>query len=81
MSSESNNFGGGGVLPPSSEDYKRMWEEQSKQLKQNEYDRQAEFNKRQARKEVFQEAVKKAVEVKNPNHEKAFFDNINIMDK
>jgi hypothetical protein len=80
MSSE-ENFGGGGVLPPTTEDYKRMWEEQSKQIKQNEYNRQAEMNKRQARKEVFQEAVKKAVEVKDPSLEKSFFDHINLTDK
>jgi hypothetical protein len=79
--SEYNDFGGGGVLPPSSEDYKRMWEERSKQMKENEYNRQSEYNKRQARKEVFQEAVKKAVEVKNPDLEKAFFENINLTDK
>lgn len=79
MSSE-QDFGGGGVLPPTTEDYKRMWEEQSKQMKQSEFQRQAEYNKRQARKEIFQEAVKRAVEVKDPSLEKNFFDYINITD-
>ena len=81
MSGVEQGFGGGGVLPPSAEDYKRMWEDQSKQMKQNEYNRQAEKNKRQARKEVFQAAVRKAVEVKNPALEKAFHDHINLTDK
>lgn len=80
MSGE-QDFGGGGVLPPTTEDYKRMWEEQSKQMKQSEFQRQAEYNKRQAIKEVFQEAVKKAIGVKNPSLEKNFFDHINITDK
>ena len=73
--------GGGGVLPPSPEDYRRMWEDQSKQMKPNEYARQAEENKRTARKQVFQEAVQKAVEVKDPRLTELFHANINIQDR
>lgn len=81
MSSEETSFGGGGILPPSPEDYRRMWEEQSKQLKPNEYARQAEENKRLARKQIFQEAVQKAVEVKNPKLTEAFHSSIDIQDR
>lgn len=81
MSEETRNFGGGGVLPPSPEDYRRMWEEQSKQLKPNEYQRQAEANKRKARKQVFQEAVQKAVEVKDPRLTELFHANIDIQER
>lgn len=81
MSSEEHNFGGGGILPPSPEDYRRMWEEQSKQMKPNEYTRQSEENKRIARKQVFQEAVQKAVEVKDPRLTELFHANINLQDR
>jgi len=81
MSSEHNSFEGGGILPPSPEDYRRMWEEQSKQLKPNEYQRQAEQNKRLARKQVFQEAVQRAVEVKDTRLVDAFFDSIDIQER
>ena len=81
MSGVEQGFGGGGILPPTTEDYKRMWEQQANQLKEQEYNRQAEQNKRQARKEIFQEAVRKAVEVKDPSLEKAFFDQINLTDQ
>jgi hypothetical protein len=79
MSSEI--LGGGSVLPPSSDDYKRMWEEQSKQLSSNEYNRQAEDNKRMARKQVFQEAVQKAVEVRDPRLSDLFHSSINLRDR
>lgn len=82
MSNQENNFGSGGaVLPPSPEDYRRMWEEQSKQLKPNEYKRQEEENKRKARKQVFQEAVQKAVEVKDPRLTEIFHANIDIQER
>lgn len=81
MSIEGGNFEGGGVLPPSSEDYRRMWEEQSKTIKPNEFKRQAEENKRKARREVFQEQVRKAVEVKNPKLTETFFANINVTER
>ena len=82
MSGGTENFGSGGaILPPTPEDYRRMWEEQSKQLKPNEYERQAEENKRKARKQVFQEAVQKAVEVKNPRLTEIFHANIDLEER
>jgi hypothetical protein len=58
-----------------------MWEEQSKQLSSNEYNRQAEDNKRMARKQVFQEAVQKAVEVRDPRLSDLFHSSINLRDR
>lgn len=81
MSEYNENFGGGGILPPTPEDYRQMWEQQSKQLKPNEYARQAEENKRKARKQVFQEAVQKAVEVKDPRLTEIFHANIDIEER
>lgn len=71
---------GGGVLPPTPEDYRKMWEEQSKQLKEVEYQKRAEANRRKAIKQVLQDNVKKAVQVRNPDWEKNFYDNIDIRD-
>ena len=81
--SEDRNLegGGGGVLPPSPEDYRRMWEEQSQQLKPNEYARQAEENKRIARKQIFQEQVQKAVEVKDTRLTELFHGSIDIQER
>lgn len=82
MSNEENRFeSGGAILPPTPEDYRRMWEEQSKQLKPNEYQRQAEENKRKARKQIFHEAVQKAVEVKDPRLTEIFHANIDIEER
>lgn len=82
MSNEENRFeSGGAILPPTPEDYRRMWEEQAKQLKPNEYQRQAEENKRKARKQIFQEAVQKAVEVKDPRLTEIFHTNIDIEER
>lgn len=75
------NFGGGAILPPSSDDYRRMWEEESKQLSSNEFNRQAEDNKRLARKQIFQEAVQKAVEVRQPRLSELFHSSINLQDR
>lgn len=79
--SRSNDFSSSGVFPPTIEEYRRMWEEQAKTMKENEYRRLSDKNRNLARKEIFQEAVKKAVSVKDPNLEKSFFDSINLMDK
>lgn len=79
--SEEQNFGGGGILPPSPEEYRQMWEQQSKELKPNEYKRQAEANKQAARRQVFQESVQKAVEVRDPRLTELFHSNINIQDR
>lgn len=82
MSNEENRFESGeAILPPTPEDYRRMWEEQSKQLKPNEYQRQAEENKRKARKQIFHEAVQKAVEVKDPRLTEIFHANIDIEER
>jgi hypothetical protein len=81
MSSDNTHFEGGAILPPSSEDYRQMWENQAKQLKPNEYQRQAEENKRKARKEIFQEQVRKAVEVKDPRLPDLFHSVIDIEER
>lgn len=81
MSEERTRFEGGGVLPPTPEDYRRMWEEQARQMKPNEYQRQAEENKRKALKQVFQEAVQKAVEVKDPRLIELFHASIDIEER
>jgi hypothetical protein len=68
----------GGNRPPTPEEYRQRWEAQSKQMKPNDFERESEANKRQARKEVFQEAVRKAVEVKDERLISKFHDAINI---
>jgi hypothetical protein len=71
-------FVGGGVLPPTPEDYRRMWEQQSRQMKPQEYERESEKNKRAARRQVFQEAVQQAVAVKDSRLIDVFHNNINV---
>lgn len=73
------SYGGGGIMPPTPEDYRRMWEEQSKQMKPQDYERESERNKRAARKQVFQEAVQKAVTA-DSRFVDAFHGSINLTD-
>lgn len=72
---------GGGIFPPTPEDYRQMWEEQSERMRPNDYERESEKNKRAARKQVFQEAVQKAVSVKDSRLVDTFHQSINISDK
>ena len=79
--SEEREYSGGGILPPSPEDYRRMWENQSKGLKPNEFQRQAEANKIMARNQIFKEQVQKAVEVKDTRLVDLFHANIDIQER
>lgn len=81
MSSESTPFEGGGILPPSSEDYRQMWEQQASQLKPNEYKRQEEANKIAARKQILKEQVAKAVAVRDARLTEVFHANIDIEER
>lgn len=72
---------GGGVLPPSVEDYRRMYEWKAKQLKEVEYERISEKNRREAIRQIFKENVERQVAVRDPRLKKAFFSNIDVVEK
>jgi hypothetical protein len=75
---DNQSLGGGIILPPSEADYRRMWEQQSKQMKPQDIERESERNKRAARRQVFQEAVQAAVAVKDSRLIDVFHSNVNI---
>lgn len=70
-----------GLRPPTPEEYRRMWEEQSRLMKPAEYERVSKENKDKARRQVFQEAVQKAVSIKDSRLVGIFNNSINIMEK